>query len=391
MSSTRRARPADPTVPLTGTVRVDERTKRLTTRLQPGEIAVIDHEDLDQVSAHALVACSPAAVVNAAPSTTGAYPNMGPQILLDAGVPLLDRAGPEAMGMVEGSTATVKGGEIWVGGALVAHADRLTPEQVSDQMERARANLSDQIEAFSHNTMEYVRAERELLLDGIGVPELRTDFAGRYALVVVRGYHYKEDLQTLRPFLRDARPVLIGVDGGADALLEMGLTPDVIVGDMDSVSDKALTCGAELVVHAYRDGRAPGLERVEQLGVTDAVVLPATGTSEDIAMLLADELGAELIVAVGTHATLVEFLDKGRQGMASTFLTRLRVGSKLVDAKGVSLLYRSGISTMSLVWLVLAGLLALVVALATTPAGRAFFGVVAVRWDDIWAWIEGLF
>jgi uncharacterized membrane-anchored protein len=391
MSSTRRARNADPMTPLSGTVRVDARTKRLTTRLQPGDIAVIDHEDLDQVSAYALASCSPAAVVNAAPSTTGAYPNMGPQILMDAGIPLLDRAGPDVMEVVEGSTATVKGGELWVGGALVAQAERLTPERVLEQLEHARSNLSSQIEAFSHNTMEYVRAERELLLDGIGVPELRTDFAGRYALVVVRGYHYKEDLQTLRPFLRDARPVLIGVDGGADALLSLGYTPDLIVGDMDSVSDRALTCGAELVVHAYRDGRAPGLERVTELGVTDAVVLPAPGTSEDIAMLLADELGAELIVAVGTHATLVEFLDKGRQGMASTFLTRLRIGSKLVDAKGVSLLYRSRIATGSLVWLALAGLFALVVALATTPAGRAFFGVLAVRWDDIWAWIEGLF
>lgn len=391
MSSTRRTRQVDPGAPLTGMVRVDERTKRLTTRLQPGQIAVIDHDDLDQVSAHALVACSPAAVVNASPCTTGAYPNMGPQILIDAGIPLLDRAGPEVMEVAEGSTATIRGGELWVDGTLVASAERLTPERVIQQLAHARTNVSAQIEAFSENTMEYVRAERELLLDGIGVPELRTDFTGRYALVVVRGYHYKEDLQTLRPFLRDARPVLIGVDGGADALLSLGYTPDLIVGDMDSVSDSALTCGAEVVVHAYRDGRAPGLERVERLGVTDAVVLPAPGTSEDIAMLLADELGAELIVAVGTHATLVEFLDKGRQGMASTFLTRLRIGSKLVDAKGVSLLYRSRISTGSLVWLVLAGLLALVVALATTPAGRAFFTVVAVRWDDIWAWIEGLF
>ena len=390
MSTRRRAAPRH-AGPVAGPVRVDARTKRLTARLQAGDVAVIDHADLDQVSATALVACAPAAVVNAAASTTGAYPNMGPQILLDAGIPLLDAAGADVMALPEGATATVSGEQVLIGGAVVAEGTRMTRELVRDQQERARGNLSEQIEAFSHNTMEYVRAERELLLDGIGVPELRTSFTGRYALVVVRGYHYKEDLQTLRPFLREARPVLIGVDGGADALLEMGHTPDLVVGDMDSVSDAALTCGAELVVHAYRDGRAPGLERVEALGVDDAVVLPAPGTSEDIAMLLADELGAELIVAVGTHATLVEFLDKGRQGMASTFLTRLRVGSKLVDAKGVSLLYRSRIPTVSLVWLVLAGLLALLVALAVTPGGRALLGVLAVRWDDVWAWMEGLF
>ncbi len=393
MSALRRARKGheEPAGPVSGPARVDARTKNLTKRLQPGEVAVIDHDDLDQVSAHALVACGPVAVVNAAPSTTGAYPNRGPQILLEAGIPVVDMCGPEVMRLVDGRVVTVEGEEVQVEGEVVARGVRLTPALVAAQMEDARANLSDQIEAFSENTMEYLRAERKLLIDGIGLPSLRTDLHGRYVLVVVRGYHYKEDLHTLLPFIREARPVLIGVDGGADALLEQGLRPDLIVGDMDSVSDAALASGAELVVHAYRDGRAPGLERVEALGITDAVVLPAPGTSEDIAMLLADDKGAELIVAVGTHATLVEFLDKGRQGMASTFLTRLRVGSKLVDAKGVSLLYRTRISSLSLVWLVLAGLLALVVALAATPGGRAFFGVLAVRWDDLWAWFEGLF
>jgi uncharacterized membrane-anchored protein len=393
MTASRRARRTQDgtAATVTGSARVDDRTKNLTKRLSAGDVAVVDHADLDQVSAHALVACSPAAVVNAAASTTGTYPNMGPQILLEAGIPVLDRCGPEVMTIGEGSTATVEADEIRVNGHVVARGVRLTPALVAAQLADARTNLSDQIEAFSQNTMDYVRAERELLIDGIGIPPLRTDFTGRYALVVVRGYHYKDDLHTLRPFIREARPVLIGVDGGADALLEQGLQPDLIVGDMDSVSDAALTSGAELVVHAYRDGRAPGLERLQALGIHDAVVMPAPGTSEDIAMLIADDSGAELIVAVGTHATLVEFLDKGRQGMASTFLTRLRIGSKLVDAKGVSLLYRSRISSLSLVWLVLAGLLALGVALAATPGGRALFGVLAVRWDDVWAWIEGVF
>ncbi|MGO0578149.1 putative cytokinetic ring protein SteA [Ornithinimicrobium panacihumi] len=372
-----------------GTARVDPRTKNLTKRLQPGDIAIIDHDDLDQVSANALVACGPAAVVNASPSTTGAYPNRGPEILLEAGIPILDFAGAAVMELAEGTEVTIDGDDLRAGDEVVARGVRLDDALVQAQLADARANVSSQIEAFATNTVEYVKAERELLLDGIGLPTLSTDMDGRYVLVVVRGYHYKEDLQTLRPFIREARPVLIGVDGGADALLDQGLRPDLIVGDMDSVSDRALGCGAELVVHAYRDGRAPGLERIEELGLK-AVELPAPGTSEDVAMLLADGLGAELIVAVGTHATLVEFLDKGRKGMASTFLTRLRVGSKLVDAKGVSLLYRSRISSASLVWLVLAGLFALVVALSVTPGGRALFGVLAVRWDDVWAWIEGL-
>jgi uncharacterized membrane-anchored protein len=228
----------------------------------------------------------------------------------------------------------------------------------------------------------------------VGVPQVRTQIEGRQVLIVVRGYHYKEDLATLRPYIREYRPVMVGVDGGADAILEAGYAPDLIVGDMDSVSDRALTSGAEIVVHAYRDGAAPGLERVRELGV-DAVVFPATGTSEDIAMLLADDKGASLIVAVGTHATLVEFLDKGRAGMASTFLTRLRVGGKLVDAKGVSRLYRQRISNLQLVVLVLAGLFALGVALASTSAGQAFYALAWGWLNDaltvVRDWVSGLF
>lgn len=383
--------PAPEGTPLRGTVRADTRTKNLTKRLVAGDIAVIDHENLDQVSAYSLVSCRPVAVVNAAASTSGSYPNRGPQILVEAGIPLVDRAGPEVFAVLsEGTTAEVSGGEVLVDGAVVARGQRLDAESVQVAMELAKTQVSAQIEAFARNTMDYVQVEQDLLLDGIDLPRLRTPIQGRYALVVVRGYHYKEDLQALRSFIREADPVLIGVDGGADALIELGHRPDLIVGDMDSVSDQALTSGAEIVVHAYRDGSAPGEERVRALGVTDPVVLPATGTSEDVAMLVADGLGASLIVAVGTHATLVEFLDKGRRGMASTFLTRLRLGSKLVDAKGVSLLYRSRISTLSLVWLVVAGVVAMGAALTTTAAGRALLGVVSVRWDDLLAWVAGV-
>lgn len=377
---------------MSGTIRVDPRTKNLTKRLQPGDIAVIDHADIDQVSAQALVACKPAAVINAAASISGAYPNLGPQILLEAGIPLIDRVGEPVMTQVtEGASGRVVAGELWVAQEQVATGTVLDEAAVQVAMTAAEGNLGEQIDAFTRNTLEFIRAEQHLLSEGVEVPELRTEMAGRYVLVVVRGYHYKEDLQTLRPFIREAKPVLIGVDGGADALVELGYRPDIIVGDMDSVTEKALTSGAEIVVHAYRDGRAPGLERVRRCGVSDPIVLAATGTSEDIAMLIADTKGAELIVAVGTHATLVEFLDKGRKGMASTFLTRLRVGSKLVDAKGVSLLYRSRISARALIWLVLAGLLALGAAVVSTPGGRALWGVVQVRLDDLWALIGGWF
>jgi len=238
--------------------------------------------------------------------------------------------------------------------------------------------------------MEYMKRERALLLDGVGVPDVTTRIEGRHALIVVRGYDYKEDLQALRSYIRDYRPVLIGVDGGADALIEAGYQPDMIIGDMDSVSDATLNCGAEVVVHAYADGRAPGLARVQELGV-EAITFPAAATSEDIAMLLADEKGARLIVAVGTHATLVEFLDKGRGGMASTFLTRLRLGGKLVDAKGVSRLYRSRISTLALVVLVLAALISIGAAIAVSAAGRVYLGLLLDQWNSFVFWLENLF
>jgi uncharacterized membrane-anchored protein len=238
------------------------------------------------------------------------------------------------------------------------------------------------LEAFAANTMEYLKQERELLLDGVGVPAVKTPIAGRHCLIVVRGYDYKADLDVLRPYIREFKPVLIGVDGGADALVEAGYTPDMIIGDMDSVSDDVLRCGAEVVVHAYPDGRAPGLDRAHRLSV-EAVTFPAAATSEDIAMLLADEKGASLIVAVGTHNNLVEFLDKGRGGMASTFLTRLKVGGKIVDAKGVSRLYRQNLSTSSLLLLVLSAIAAMAAAIAVSTVGKAYVGVIAEWWDNL--------
>jgi len=373
-----------------GTVRMDRRTKDLTKRLRPGDVALIDHLDLDRVSAEALVGADVAVVLNAAPSTSGRYPNLGPQILVRAGIPLVDSLGPDVFARVrEGDRIRVDGAAVVKGEEVVAQGVLQTVQSVAAAAAEARAGLSTQLEAFAANTMEYLLRERDLLLDGVGVPEIATDLEGAHVLIVVRGYDHREDLATLRPYIREHRPVLVGVDGGADALVDGGYWPDMIVGDMDSVSDEALRCGAELVVHAYRDGTAPGRARLDALGLP-CVVFPATGTSEDVAMLLADSKGARLIVEVGGHATLVEFLDKGRSGMASTFLTRLRVGGKLVDAKGVSRLYRSRIGTWQLVLLVLAGLGVLAVAVASTPAGQTWLEVLAARWDALLYWVRSL-
>ena len=391
IATLRRPRSGERQPGVVGVARLDRRTKNLTKRLRPGDIAVIDHVDLDRVGAEALVAAKVAAVINVAPSISGRYPNLGPEILVTAGIPLLDAVDNEIFSTVrEGETIRVLDDTVYAAdGSVVAKGEPQTMSTVASAMAEARAGLAVQLEAFAANTMEYLKRERDLLLDGVGVPDIKTELEGRHALVVVRGYDYRRDLVALRHYIREYRPVLIAVDGGADALLEEGLKPHLIVGDMDSVSDNALRCGAEIVVHAYRDGSAPGLERVKDLGI-EPVVFPAAGTSEDVALLLADDKGASLIVAVGTHATLVEFLDKGRAGMASTFLTRLRVGGKLVDAKGVSRLYRTRIPAHTLWLLIVATLIVLGVALFVTPGGISYRELFLVRWHDFTHWLHGL-
>jgi uncharacterized membrane-anchored protein len=302
----------------------------------------------------------------------------------------VDRLGEDAFrNLRDGDTVTVEAGTILMHGVPVAAGSRQDAGSVATAMADAKQGLSVQLEAFAANTMEYLAQERDLLLDGVGVPDITTRLAGRHCLIVVRGYDYRADLDALRPYVREFRPVLIGVDGGADALLDAGYRPDLIVGDMDSVSDKALRSGAEIVVHAYPDGRAPGLARVTTLNLP-AVTFPAAATSEDLAMLLADEKGASLIVAVGTHATMVEFLDKGRSGMASTFLTRLKVGGKLVDAKGVSRLYRPTTPTSAVALVAACTVAAMTAAFVAATVGRGYLGVMAHWWDGLMSQLQGL-
>ena len=358
---------------ITGVARVDRRTKALVKRLGPGDIAVINHEDLDRVAAETLVDAAPVAVINAARSISGRYPNLGPLLLCQAGIPLVDGVGAEVMeALDDGATITVDGDRVLVGDdVVVATGVRQTTETVDAAIDGARANMGPELERFAANTVEYIHQEIELLTGDLDVPEIHCDIAGRHVLIVVRGIDYKDDLSLLQQsgYLRDEKPVVIGVDGGADALLDIGVVPDMIIGDFDSVTEDALRCGAQLIVHGYTDGRAPGAERLDDLGLS-YTVFSAPGTSEDVAMLLAHQEGAELMVAVGTHNSMVEFLDKGRAGMASTFLVRMKVGDALVDAKGVSRLYRSSVRTSDLLWMILAAVFTLAVALMLSEPVR---------------------
>ena len=357
-----------PEVVIHGAVRLGRRTKELVRRLNASDIAVVDHEDLDRVAAEDLVASGVGAVVNVAQSATGRYPNAGPLLLAQAGVHLIDApAAPLFEALDDGDPVTIVGGEVRRNGTVLAAGRVLRAPELADELAEQRRRVDAALAAFAENTMDRIREEGELLAGAMELPPVRTAFRDRHALIVVRGTTYRKDLRALRAYIRDVRPVLVGVDGGADAILHEGLRPDMVLGDMDSASDEALGCGAELVVHAYPDGRAPGRERLERLGL-DHKVLQVVGTSQDAAMLLAHEKGAGLLVSVGAHYNLVDFLERSRDGMSSTFLTRLRIGELLVDAKGVSRLYNPGTTPRQLGLFFVAALVLLTIVIVTTPA-----------------------
>jgi uncharacterized membrane-anchored protein len=373
----------EPLMTTAGRARVDRRTKRLLDRLQAGEIAVIDHEDLDRIAAENLVRARPAAVVNAAPSISGRYPNVGPLLLAAAGIPLVDGVGSDVLDAVhEGNLLRVEGDEVWLNGDLLAKGTRQSLASLEAEYEAAKGSLGEELERFAENTLEYMRRERHFVVEPPEFPDLGVTFRHRHALVVVRGADYRSDLAHLRGYVREMQPVLVAVDGGADALLEMGLKPDLIIGDFDSVSTPALHSGAKLAVHAYPGGEAPGAARLDQLGVPYTLI-EAPGTSEDLALLLAYEQGAELITAVGTHVSMVDFLDKGRAGMASTFLVRLKVSQILVDAKGVSRLYQGRIRKRDMTFFLVAVMIAFI-AVAVFAVPRVFLHGFWLTLSDFW-------
>ncbi|PYI55038.1 hypothetical protein DLM86_10885 [Paenibacillus flagellatus] len=322
-------------VAIEGTVRSDVNTKRLLRSLQPGEIALIRHEDLDDAAAEGLLQAGAKAVVNAAKTLTGSFPHDGPMCLLRAGVPIYEIADAHFETIPDGTVVSIRDG-LLVGRHIVIPCAAFTYERMADRLSAAERNYPDALFDFAHNTIKFAERELASLLAPVAMPELRKPVKHRPVLIVSRGRGYKDDLAALRDYIAEARPVLFGVDGGADALLEQGLRPDVIIGDMDSVSDEALRCGAQLLVHAYADGRAPGMDRIAELGLyADAVAVP--GTSEDAAMRIAYGHHAERIVIVGGHVHPIDFMEKGRGGMASTLLVRMLLGDKLVDARGAGL------------------------------------------------------
>lgn len=362
-----------------GVAKLDKRTKNLVKRLNADDIAIIDQEDLDRIMAEALIASKVQVVVNVSPFSTGRYPNIGPMLLSSAGVHLIDNASPKIFEKIlEGERVMVKGGTVYKDGKKICEGVVQTPSSLQKTIDKAKTGIAKELDKFAQNTLSYLQKEKEFILEPQEIPNISKRIEGRHALIVVRGYDYEKDLKILASYIRDIRPVLIGVDGGADALLKAGYKPDIIIGDMDSATDKALKSGAELIVHAYPNGKAPGLKRLEKLKLTGHI-FKAAGTSEDIAMIMAYDLGAELLVMVGSHENMIEFLDKGRDGMASTFLTRLKVGDRLVDAKGVNKLYQGKAKLSHLMIILASAIIALVVIVLVSPTAQNLINLVVSR------------
>jgi uncharacterized membrane-anchored protein len=375
---------ARPDAPLEGPARLGERTKHLVKRLRPGDVAVIDHLNIDRIAAEELIDAGVVAVLNASRSSNGRYPNAGPLMLTRAGIRVVDAPDSDLFGLLrDGDTVRIDGGTVSLRGREVLQGEVLEVAELERELEAQRARIDEALAEFAENTVEHVRQETDLLTGSVEFPQTAASFRDRHVLIVVRGDRHRRDLKTLRAYIRDVRPLIVAVDGGADGVLEAGLKPDVVLGDMDSASDEALACGAELIVHAYPDGRAPGRERLLEAGLPHKVV-PAAGTSEDVAMLMAHEKGAALIVSVGAHFNLVEFLDRKRGGMSSTFLTRLRIGERLVDAKGVSRLYNPSSTLAPAGFFLVAFLILLTILVITSPALNDVFELF---WLKVRIWL----
>ncbi|HEY9311713.1 MAG TPA: putative cytokinetic ring protein SteA [Williamsia sp.] len=374
---------------ISGIARIDKNTKRLLSRVGPGDIVILDEVDLDRITADALVAADVLAVVNASTSISGRFPNLGPELLAASGITLIDDVGVEVFQRIkDGAKIRVDEGGLYTGERRLAKGTELGEREIADLMIDAKTGLVDHLEAFSGNTIEFIRSESPLLIDGVGVPDVDVRIEGRHVVVVADGPDHAADLKRLKPFIKEYQPIMVGVDGGADTLMAMGYRPDLVVGDPEGMKAATLKSGAQVVLPADPDGHAPGLERIQDLGI-GAMTFPAAGSAADLALLLVDHHDAALIVTVGHPASIDEFFDRSlRESNPSTFLTRLKVGAKLVDAKAVATLYRSRVSGAAIALLILAALVAVIVAVMMSSSGSEVTDWVVDQWNRLTEWVE---
>jgi uncharacterized membrane-anchored protein len=372
-----------------GTARVDRDIDRLLRRVCPGDIVVLDVPDLDRITADALVDAGIAAIVNASPFVSGRYPNLGPEVLAANGIILIDETGPEVFKKVkDGAKVRLYEGGLYSGDRRLIHGTERADYEIAELMQQAKSGLVAHLEAFAGNTIEFIRSESPLLIDGIGIPDIDVDLRRRHVVVVGDEPTAADDLKSLKPFIKEYQPVMIGVGTGADVLRKAGYRPQIIVGDPSQISTDVLKCGAQVVLPADADGHAPGLERIQDLGV-GAMTFPAAGSPIDLALLLADHHGAALLVTAGHTANIETFFDRTRQqSNPSTFLTRLRVGEKLVDAKAVATLYRNRISAGAIAFLILTMLITVIVVLWVTRADAVVTHWIIDYWNRFSLWVQ---
>jgi uncharacterized membrane-anchored protein len=372
-----------------GTARVDRDIDRLLRRVCPGDIVVLDVLDLDRITADALVDAEIAAVVNASPSVSGRYPNLGPEVLVANGVTLIDETGPEVFKKIkDGAKVRLFNGGVYSGDRRLIRGTERTDQEIAELMQEAKSGLVAHLEAFAGNTIEFIRSESPLLIDGIGIPDVDVELRRRHVVIVADEDHAADDLKRLKPFIKEYQPVLIGVGTGAEVLRKAGYRPQLIVGDPNELSTEVLKCGAQVVLPADADGHAPGLERIQDLGV-GAMTFPAAGSPTDLALLLADHHGAALLVTAGHSANIETFFDRSRQqSNPSTFLTRLRVGEKVVDAKAVATLYHTRISAGAIALLILTMMIAVIVALWVSRTDTLVLHWVVHYWNQLSAWVQ---
>ncbi|MEZ0050315.1 putative membrane-anchored protein [Mycobacterium sp. MAA66] len=385
------SRNAEPKPGVAGTARVDRDIDRLLRRVGPGDIVVLDALDLDRITADALVEAEVAAVVNASASISGRYPNLGPEVLVANGVTLIDETGPDVFKKIkDGAKVRLHNGGVYSGDRRLVLGTERNDQQIHEMMHDAKSGLVAHLEAFAGNTIEFIRSESPLLIDGMGIPDIDVDVNRRHVVVVTDDVDAAEDLKAIKPFIKEYQPVLVGVGTGADTLRKAGYRPALIVGDPEDMSSDVLRSGAQVVLPADADGHAKGLERIQDLGI-GAMTFPAAGSATDLALLLVDHHGASLIVTAGHRANIEEFFDRSRQTSApSTFMTRLKVGEKLVDAKAVSTLYRSRVSGGAIALLVLAVMVAVIVALWVSRADAAVLQWVTNYWNQFLLWAQNL-
>ncbi|MFB8278073.1 putative cytokinetic ring protein SteA [Nocardia colli] len=382
---------------LSGIARVDRNTRRLLKRVGPGDVVVLDEMDLDRLTADRLVEAGVVAVINTSPSISGRYPNLGPEVLVANNILLLDTVSSDAFSKIkDGIKVRIDEGVVYADKVIKKEPEvlvkgiELTDSDIAERMIEARNGLADHLEAFAGNTIEFIRTESALLIDGIGVPELELSMKHRHVIVVADGPDHAEDLKRLKPFIKEYVPIMVGVGRGADTLMKQGYRPDLIVGDPDEITSATLKCGAEVILPADTDGHAKGLERIQDLGI-GATTFPSTGAPADLALLLAHHHGASLIVTAGAAATLDDFFDRSRrESNPATFLTRLKLGTKLMDAKAVATLYRNRVSGIGIALVVLAALIAVIVVLLASNTGTDALAWATDTWDRFALWAQGL-